>query len=64
MAYFNAKLVCSGDKSTFFLHHFGWENYQKNVYPYGFLILISQADFMGTPNSVRMLYNDTVLTES
>jgi hypothetical protein len=69
MAYSKVQFKSSGDKASF-LYHFGYENYQTNVYLYGLCykfhlnILINLSSFMGTPNSVRILYTASLLTES
>jgi hypothetical protein len=69
MAYCKAKMKSSGNKgSPCFLDRSGQENYQakNNVYLYGVIkhILISLNSYMGTPNSVRISYNTSLLTES
>jgi hypothetical protein len=57
-------------KHLLVLDHFGQENYQTNVYLYELYyvsfkhILINLTNFMGTTNSMRILYNTSFLTES
>jgi hypothetical protein len=53
------------------LDHFGKENSQTNVYLRGFLpyisckhVLMNLTSFMSTPNSMRILYTISLLTES
>jgi hypothetical protein len=69
MAYSKAKLRSSGDKAYHVLDHFGQKNYQKNIYVNGLYSLFhlntfNQPNFKGIPNSMRILYNTSLLTES
>jgi hypothetical protein len=69
MAYSKRKLKSNGDKTSLFVVHSGLENYQTNIYLYGLYvlfkhILISLTSFMGIPESMRILYNISLLTES
>jgi hypothetical protein len=62
MAYSKAKLK-SSIEHLLVLDHFGQKNYQTDVYQYGLYyvlfkhILLNLTSFMGTPNSIRLLYN-------
>jgi hypothetical protein len=69
MAYSKAKLKSSADKASHCLRPFWIGNPQTNIYLYRLYvsfkhILISLSSFMGTTNSLRILHNTSLLTES
>jgi hypothetical protein len=71
MAYSKAKLKSDGDKAPSCFKSFWIENYQTNVFRYmGSIyvsfkhILMGLANHMGIPDSMRILYNTSLLIES
>jgi hypothetical protein len=66
MAYSKEKFKSSGDKAFPSFRPLGIEKINKCVYGFYFSfkhILFSLTSFMGTRNSMRIMYNTSLLTE-
>jgi hypothetical protein len=67
MAYSKAKLKSNGDKATPCFRSLWIGNNQTNIYLYELSfkhILITLISFMGALNSMRIMYNISLLNES
>jgi hypothetical protein len=71
MAYSKAKLKSGGDRASPYFRSFWIGKLSDKCLPIWTLlyvsfkhILITLTSFMGTPNSMRILYNTSLLTES
>jgi hypothetical protein len=71
MAYSKAKMKISGDKVSPYFRSFWIRKLSDKCLPIWTLlcvsvknILINLTSLMGTPNSMRILYNTSLLTES
>jgi hypothetical protein len=68
MAYSKAKLKSSGDKASPCFRPFWKRKLKINVHLLLYVsfkyILISLTSFMGMPNSMKILYNTSLVTES
>jgi hypothetical protein len=62
MVHFEAKLKSKAIKHLLVLDYFGEETHQTNIYLKH--ILISLTSFMGAPNSMIIVYNTSLVTES